>query len=102
MAGSGGRELLVISFFKNIDATLNKLDSGDLDCMTGFYFDIDIIARNMSVRMPLIRSTDAKDLPLTISTSLGLILLFDSTRTERTSIKRFSLIRNNSCDRSFI
>ena len=53
MAGSGGRERLVIGFFKNIDATLNKLDSGDLDCMTGFYFDIDIIAKNISVPDPV-------------------------------------------------
>ena len=42
--GSGGRGRLVVGFFKNIDATLNQLDSSDLDCMTGFDFDINIVA----------------------------------------------------------
>ena len=43
-AGSGGRGRLVVGFFKNIDATLNQLDSSDLNCMTGFDFDINIVA----------------------------------------------------------
>ena len=45
MAGSGGRGRLVVGFFKNIDATLDELDSSYLNCMTGFDFDINIVAK---------------------------------------------------------
>ena len=45
MGGRGRLKGLVIGFFKNIDATLNELDASDLDCMTGFYFNIDIVAK---------------------------------------------------------
>ena len=39
---------LVISLFKNIDATLNQLNTGYLNCMTRFNFDINIVTEKIS------------------------------------------------------
>ena len=40
---------LVISLFKNIDATLDQLNTGYLNCMTRFNFDINIVTKKSIV-----------------------------------------------------